>query len=59
MELPLQGRQVTDLIVLAGNASVARAAELGGVSVTVPLAPGRTDATSEQTDVASFASGER
>ncbi|RTL74740.1 MAG: catalase/peroxidase HPI [Bradyrhizobiaceae bacterium] len=45
---------LADLIVLAGNAGVEKAAKDAGVSVTVPFAPGRTDATQEQTDVASF-----
>lgn len=51
------GKRVSlaDLIVLAGNAAVAEAARLGGVTVTVPFAPGRTDASPEQTDVESFA----
>jgi catalase-peroxidase len=46
---------LADLIVLAGNAGVEQAAKNAGVDVTVPFAPGRTDATQEQTDVASFA----
>jgi catalase-peroxidase len=46
---------LADLIVLAGNAGVEKAAKDAGVSVTVPFAPGRMDATQEQTDVASFA----
>ncbi len=45
---------LADLIVLAGNAGVEKAAKDAGVSVTVPFAPGRMDATQEQTDVASF-----
>ncbi|MFZ5724706.1 MAG: catalase/peroxidase HPI [Pseudomonadota bacterium] len=51
------GRKVSlaDLIVLAGNAGVEQAAKAGGHPVTVPFAPGRMDATQEQTDVASFA----
>ncbi|MFE6995279.1 catalase/peroxidase HPI [Microbacterium sp. NPDC057659] len=50
------GKQVSlaDLIVLAGNAAVEQAARQGGVEVTVPFHPGRTDATQEQTDVESF-----
>jgi catalase-peroxidase len=53
----LDGKQVSlaDLIVLAGNAGVEAAAKAAGQSVTVPFAPGRTDATQEQTDVHSFA----
>ncbi|GAA3843714.1 catalase/peroxidase HPI [[Pseudomonas] carboxydohydrogena] len=46
---------LADLIVLAGNAAVEKAAKDAGVSVTVPFAPGRMDATQEQTDAASFA----
>ena len=51
------GRQVSlaDLIVLAGGAAVEKAAKAAGVTVTVPFTPGRTDATQEMTDVASFA----
>ncbi|WP_431299110.1 catalase/peroxidase HPI [Tabrizicola sp. BL-A-41-H6] len=46
---------LADLIVLAGNAGVEAAAKAAGHAVTVPFAPGRTDATQEQTDVESFA----
>ncbi|HEY9313710.1 catalase/peroxidase HPI [Williamsia sp.] len=46
---------LADLIVLAGSAAVEKAAEAAGQSVTVPFAPGRTDATQESTDVDSFA----
>jgi catalase-peroxidase len=51
------GKRVSlaDLIVLGGCAAVEKAAEDAGVDVTVPFAPGRTDATEEQTDVESFA----
>lgn len=51
------GKQISlaDLIVLAGNAAVEHAAQAAGHSVTVPFAPGRTDASQEQTDVESFA----
>jgi catalase-peroxidase len=45
---------LADLIVLAGNAAVEKAAADAGVPVTVPFRPGRTDATQEQTDVESF-----
>ena len=50
------GKRVSlaDLIVLAGAAAVEQAASLAGHVVTVPFTPGRTDATLEQTDVASF-----
>ncbi len=52
------GRKVSmaDLIVLAGNAGVEQAASNAGHCVTVPFAPGRMDASQEQTDVTSFAS---
>lgn len=46
---------IADLIVLAGNAGIEKAAKNAGQSVTVPFAPGRGDATQEQTDVESFA----
>jgi catalase-peroxidase len=47
---------LADLIVLAGNAGVEKAAaEAGFTAVQVPFTPGRTDATPEQTDVESFA----
>ena len=51
------GKKVSlaDLIVLAGCAGVEKAAQDAGQKVTVPFAPGRTDALQEQTDVASFA----
>ncbi len=46
---------LADLIVLAGSAAIEKAARDGGVTVKVPFAPGRTDATQDQTDAASFA----
>jgi catalase-peroxidase len=46
---------LADLIVLGGCAAVEQAARNAGHDVTVPFAPGRTDASQEQTDVASFA----
>ncbi len=46
---------LADLIVLGGCAAVEAAARKAGVEVTVPFAPGRTDATQAQTDVDSFA----
>ncbi|MEE3664430.1 catalase/peroxidase HPI [Brenneria sp. g21c3] len=51
------GKQVSlaDLIVLAGNAGIEQAAQAAGYAVTVPFAPGRTDASQEQTDIDSFA----
>jgi len=45
---------LADLIVLGGVAAIEKAAKDGGVDVTVPFRPGRTDATIEQTDVDSF-----
>ncbi len=46
---------MADMIVLAGCAGVEAAAGKAGVSVSVPFAPGRMDASQEQTDVDSFA----
>ncbi|ROQ35568.1 catalase-peroxidase [Streptomyces sp. PanSC19] len=46
---------LADLIVLGGCAAVERAAKNAGYDLTVPFAPGRTDASQEQTDVESFA----
>ncbi|WP_343717108.1 catalase/peroxidase HPI [Inquilinus sp.] len=46
---------LADLIVLAGGAAVEKAAKDAGQDVQVAFTPGRTDATEEQTDVASFA----
>jgi catalase-peroxidase len=46
---------LADLIVLGGCAAVERAAKNAGHDVQVPFAPGRTDASQEQTDVESFA----
>ena len=46
---------LADLIVLGGCAAVEKAAKDAGHDVTVPFAPGRTDASQEQTDVESFA----
>jgi catalase-peroxidase len=50
------GKKVSlaDLIVLAGNAGVEQAARAAGHEVTVPFAPGRTDASQEQTDIHAF-----
>ena len=45
---------LADLIVLGGCAAVEQAAKSAGYDVTVPFSPGRTDASQEQTDVASF-----
>jgi len=51
------GKKVSlaDLIVLGGCAAVEQAAKNAGHDVTVPFAPGRTDASQEQTDVEAFA----
>ena len=48
------GASVADVIVLAGNVGVERAAKAAGVEVTVPFAPGRGDATAAMTDAESF-----
>ena len=45
---------LADLIVLAGTAALEKAIDNAGFSIKVPFTPGRTDATQEQTDVASF-----
>ena len=45
---------MADLIVLAGDAAVAQAAQKAGYDIAIPFVPGRTDATQEQTDIASF-----
>jgi catalase-peroxidase len=51
------GKRVSlaDLIVLGGCAAVEQAAKKAGFDITVPFAPGRMDASQEQTDVESFA----
>ncbi len=56
-EFEAGGKKVSlaDLIVLGGNAAVEKAAKKAGFDVTVPFSPGRTDASQEQTDAASFA----
>ncbi|MDA8312888.1 MAG: catalase/peroxidase HPI [Actinomycetota bacterium] len=46
---------IADLVVLGGCAAVEQAARRAGHDVVVPFAPGRTDASQEETDVASFA----
>ncbi|MEO9477086.1 MAG: catalase/peroxidase HPI [Cyclobacteriaceae bacterium] len=45
---------LADLIVLAGNVGVEKAAKNAGHQVNVPFTPGRTDATQDQTDIESF-----
>jgi catalase-peroxidase len=51
------GKKVSlaDLIVLGGSTGIEKAAKDAGTDVKVPFTPGRTDASQEQTDVASFA----
>jgi catalase-peroxidase len=51
------GKRVSlaDLIVLGGGAAIEAAAAKAGIGIAVPFTPGRTDATQEQTDAASFA----
>lgn len=46
---------MADLIVLGGCAAIEQAAKAGGHNIEVPFSPGRTDASQEQTDVASIA----
>jgi catalase-peroxidase len=50
------GKQVSiaDLIVLGGSVGIEKAARDAGQAIEVPFSPGRTDASQEQTDVASF-----
>jgi len=52
-----RGKKVSlaDLIVLGGCAGIEKAAKKAGHNMTVPFSPGRTDASQEQTDAASFA----
>jgi len=49
------GASIADVIVLAGNVGVEKAAQAAGFTLVVPFTPGRGDATQEQTDVESFA----
>ncbi|AXE64853.1 catalase/peroxidase HPI [Hyphomonas sp. CACIAM 19H1] len=48
------GASVADVIVLAGNVGIEKAIKAAGLTIAVPFAPGRGDATAEQTDAASF-----
>ncbi|MGO2146929.1 catalase/peroxidase HPI [Halomonas sp.] len=48
------GASLADTIVLAGNVGIEQAIKAAGLSVTVPFAPGRGDATDEMTDAESF-----
>jgi catalase-peroxidase len=49
------GASIADVIVLAGNIGVEKAAAAAGVTISVPFTPGRGDATQAQTDTASYA----
>jgi catalase-peroxidase len=49
------GVSVADVIVLAGNVGIEKAANAAGFNVTVPFMPGRGDATDDMTDADSFA----
>ncbi|WP_371054588.1 catalase/peroxidase HPI [Rhodosalinus sp. K401] len=49
------GASIADVIVLAGNVGIEKAAKAAGIDVEVPFAPGRGDATDEMTDADSFA----
>lgn len=49
------GASIADVIVLAGNVGVEKAAKEAGHSISIPFSPGRGDATQEQTDAESFA----
>ena len=48
------GASIADVIVLAGNIGIEQAAKAAGVEISVPFAPGRGDASAEQTDATSF-----
>ncbi|WP_299866813.1 catalase/peroxidase HPI [uncultured Hoeflea sp.] len=48
------GASLADVIVLAGNVGVEKAAAAAGVEISVPFAPGRGDSTDEMTDADSF-----
>lgn len=52
-----EGKKISlaDLIILAGNAAVEKAAADGGIEIEAPFHPGRMDALPEQTDAESFA----
>jgi catalase-peroxidase len=46
---------IADLVILGGAVGIETAAEKAGTKISVPFAPGRTDASQEETDIASFA----
>ncbi len=48
------GASVADVIVLAGNIGIERAAKAAGYDIAVPFSPGRGDSTDEMTDIESF-----
>jgi catalase-peroxidase len=48
------GASVADVIVLAGNVAIEKAAKAAGFDVTAPFTPGRGDATADMTDADSF-----
>lgn len=48
------GASIADVIVLAGNVGIEKAAKAAGHDVSVPFTPGRGDATDEMTDAESF-----
>jgi len=50
-----RGVSIADLIILAGNTAIEKAAKDGGFNVAVPFSAGRVDATDEHTDAESFA----
>ena len=52
----LGGKQISmaDLIILAGNTAIEKAARDAGTSIELPFSPGRGDASQEMTDIASF-----
>ncbi|GMV68962.1 MAG: catalase-peroxidase [Pseudomonadota bacterium] len=49
------GASIADVIVLGGSVGIEQAAKAAGFDIAVPFAPGRGDATQDETDVASFA----
>jgi catalase-peroxidase len=49
------GASLADVIVLGGNVGIEQAARAGGITIDVPFAPGRGDASAAETDVESFA----